>query len=604
MVNTVHPEREAVEGKTSAEQLITENIDVWTTAIKKRGSQGRGSNKKIELYGIKKLRELILELAVRGLLVPQDSNDEAANVLLERVIVEKETIAAERRLRKEKQTYVAVERFELPESWSWAAIGEIAHIMGGKRVPKGYSLQDEQTSHAYIRVTDMKNMSVDIGGLKYISDDVYEQISRYIISKDDVYISIAGTIGSAGTIPSILDGMNLTENAAKAVFRNIDKTYLVYTISSKYIQDQFSEAVNQMAQPKLSLNSIKETSIAIPPKAEQLRIVAKVNELMALCDQLEEQTESSLTAHQTLVETLLNTLLTAAQTTGTKESNSQSNSNQESSFDQAWNRIAQYFDILFTTEHSIDQLKQTILQLAVMGKLVPQDPNDEPASVLLEKIAAEKEQLIKDKKIKRQKSLPPIGDDEKPFELPVGWEWVRFFDVNTVKAELVPAINFPDENQIAPDSIGKGTGLLIEDRTVGESGVKGPNNKFYTGQILYSKIRPSLNKVVIAPYDGLCSADMYPIICHSNKLFMLKYMLSELFLVQVRKAENRVKMPKLNLESLGLFLTVLPPEAEQPRIANRINEFMELCEVLKANIRDSQVTQLHLADAMAEQALV
>ncbi|MDP0561999.1 MAG: hypothetical protein QS721_06595 [Candidatus Endonucleobacter sp. (ex Gigantidas childressi)] len=129
---------------------------------------------------------------------------------------------------------------------------------------------------------------------------------------------------------------------------------------------------------------------------------AKVDELMALCDQLEQQTETSLTAHQTLVETLLNTLLTAAQTTPT-------NSGQESSFYQAWNRIAQHFDLLFTTEHSIDQLKQTILQLAVMGKLVPQDPNDEPASVLLEKIAAEKEQLIKDKKIKKQESLPPIG---------------------------------------------------------------------------------------------------------------------------------------------------------------------------------------------------
>ena len=211
--------------------------------------------------------------------------------------------------------------------------------------------------------------------------------------------------------------------------------------------------------------------------------------------------------------------------------------------------------------------------------------------------------MIKDKKIKKQKSLPPISDYEKPFELPSGWEWVRFFDVNTVKAELVPAINFPNENQIAPDSIEKGTGVLIEDRTVRESGAKGPNNKFYTGQILYSKIRPSLNKVVIAPYDGLCSADMYPIICHSNKLFMLDYMLSECFLVQVRKAENRVKMPKLNLESLGLFLTVLPPEAEQSRIANRINEFMELCEVLKSNIRTSQSTQLQLADALAVQGL-
>ncbi|MBF4444039.1 restriction endonuclease subunit S, partial [Vibrio anguillarum] len=95
-----------------------------------------------------------------------------------------------------------------------------------------------------------------------------------------------------------------------------------------------------------------------------------------------------------------------------------------------WTRISEHFDTLFTTEQSIDQLKQTILQLAVMGKLVPQDPNDEPAAKLLERIAEEKAQLVKEKKIKKQKALPPIADDEKPFELPNGWEWARIFDAS------------------------------------------------------------------------------------------------------------------------------------------------------------------------------
>ena len=131
---------------------------------------------------------------------------------------------------------------------------------------------------------------------------------------------------------------------------------------------------------------------------------------MSLCDQLEQQTETSLAAHTTLVENLLATL---------------TSSTDAAELEQNWHRIAEYFTTLFTTEESIDQLKQTVLQLAVMGKLVPQNPNDEPASVLLEKIAAEKAQLIKEKKIKKQKALPPIGEDEKPFELPVGWEWCR-----------------------------------------------------------------------------------------------------------------------------------------------------------------------------------
>ncbi|MDG3087279.1 hypothetical protein P7F88_14810 [Vibrio hannami] len=155
-----------------------------------------------------------------------------------------------------------------------------------------------------------------------------------------------------------------------------------------------------------------------PPSDEQHRIVAKVDELMALCDQLEQQTEASIEAHQVLVTTLLDTL---------------TNSADADELMQSWARISEHFDTLFTTEESIDQLKQTILQLAVMGKLVPQDPSDEPAAELLKRIAEEKAQLVKEKKIKKQKALPPISEDEKPFELPSGWEWCH---LNSLISEM------------------------------------------------------------------------------------------------------------------------------------------------------------------------
>lgn len=145
---------------------------------------------------------------------------------------------------------------------------------------------DTPTEHAYIRVTDMKDNTVRQDCLKYIDDNIYEQISKYVINKEDVYVTIAGTIGAIGTIPDSLDGMNLTENASKLVFREINQNFLVVALSAHYIQEQFEEAVNKMAQPKLSLASIKHTSIAIPPLKEQRRIVAKVDELMTICDTL------------------------------------------------------------------------------------------------------------------------------------------------------------------------------------------------------------------------------------------------------------------------------------------------------------------------------
>jgi type I restriction enzyme S subunit len=181
----------------------------------------------------------------------------------------------------------------------------------------------------------------------------------------------------------------------------------------------------------------------LPPLDEQHRIVAKVDELMALCDQLEQRQTDSLQDHQILVETLLRTLVDDAHdcmdaggraTHGAVAEDAQvswearmpgATADSAESTQQAWNRIAEHFDTLFTTEESIDQLKQTILQLAVMGRLVPQDPNDEPASVLLESIAEEKKQLEKEGRIKKQKALPDISEDEKPFNSPIGWEWVR-----------------------------------------------------------------------------------------------------------------------------------------------------------------------------------
>ena len=163
-------------------------------------------------------------------------------------------------------------------------------------------------------------------------------------------------------------------------------------------------------QVELNINAVASLIIPLPPLAEQHRIVAKVDELMQLCDQLEHKQNNSLQTHRQLVSTLLTKL--------TEATDSQA-------FQAAWSRIAAHFDSLFTTESSIEQLKQTILQFAVMGKLVPQNPNDEPADELLKKIATEKARLITEGKIKNQTPLPKINEDEKPFALPNGWEWTK-----------------------------------------------------------------------------------------------------------------------------------------------------------------------------------
>jgi type I restriction enzyme S subunit len=340
--------------------------------------------------------------------------------------------------------------------------------------------------------------------------------------------------------------------------------------------------------PRLGTEDAIKSVHPLPPLAEQHRIVAKVDELMALCDQLELRSESQLAAHQTLVETLLATL---------------TDSGDADELAQNWARLSTHFHTLFTTEASIDALKQTTLQLAVMGKLVPQDPSDEPASALLDRVVAKKAQLVKEKKIKKEKPLPAISEDEKPFELPQGWEWCRFGALVNFRAELVKPENFQSFDQVAPDSIEKGTGKLIKRRTVLESGVKGPNSRFYAGQILYSKIRPSLSKAIIADFDGLCSADMYPLEAMINTDFLLKIILSEVFLAQVRSAENRIKMPKLNVDSLSNILVPVCPESEMSKITSTLTDLVLVCDQLISRLQVSQQIQSNLASAFLQHTL-
>lgn len=175
--------------------------------------------------------------------------------------------------------------FDIPNSWTWVRLNNLCNIKGGKRIPKGYTFSATPTSHIYIRVTDMKSQSIDTSDLKYISEEVFDQIKQYIINDSDVYVSIAGTIGKVGTIPASLNGMSLTENAVKLCNIKIDKDWLVTVLSSDFGQMKMVDRVHQVAQPKLSIISLSNTLIPLPPIEEQKRIhglIIKTNSTLSL----------------------------------------------------------------------------------------------------------------------------------------------------------------------------------------------------------------------------------------------------------------------------------------------------------------------------------
>ncbi len=575
----------------SAEKLITDHIDIWTSSIQAKSASGRGSSKKRELYGIKKLRELILELAVRGKLVPQDPTDEPANNILARSIAIKESLLTEGKIKKSRAKKDIKEEhfYDYPASWATAKIEDLIQVINGRAYKKSEMLS---SGIPILRVGNLFTSN------EWYYSDLDLDADKYIDRGDLIYA------WSASFGPFIWEGsrviyhyhiwkMDIFHDGA--LDKNFSKLFL------QAISERIKASGNGIAMIHMTKERMEKVVHPLPPIEEQRRIVAKVDELMILCDQLEQQTEASLDAHQVLVETLLATL---------------TNSQDATELMANWGRISEHFDTLFTTEQSIDQLKQTILQLAVMGKLVPQDPNDEPAAKLLERIAEEKAQLVKEKKIKKQKALPPIAEDEKPFELPNGWEWVKFGELSEfINGDR--SKNYPNKDEYVDQGIPWiNTGHIEPDGTLTTKDMNFiTKEKFDTlrsGKIIHTDLVYCLRGATfgktafVSPYvEGAIASSLMIIRPYNVSLreFFYTYLISPFGHSQIFRFDNGSAQPNLSANSVMLYAFPCPPIEEQIRITTKVRELFLMCDQLKQRLRDSQQTQLQLTDAIIEQPL-
>ncbi len=594
--------------QTSVNQLITDNIDIWTSTVKTKSASGRGSSKKRELYGVKKLRELILELAVRGKLVPQDPNDEPASVLLERIAEEKAQLLKEKKIKKQK-SFGEVRNdealFELPLGWQWTRLSELSEIG-----PRNSDVEDESEAS----FVPMPMISTSYKGDHGSEVRSWKDIKKGYTHFRDGDIALAKITpcfenSKAAVFSDLKNGVGAgtTElHVARPISGALEPLFvLLYLKAPMFLKVGETQMTGSAGQKRVPKDFFAGNPLPYPPLKEQKRIVAKVDELMTLCDQLEQQTEASIEAHQVLVTTLLDTL---------------TNSADADELMQNWARISEHFDTLFTTEASIDQLKQTILQLAVMGKLVPQDPNDEPAAKLLERIAEEKAQLIKEKKIKKQKALPPIADDEKPFELPNGWEWCHLNSIISIMdAGWSPAC--PPEASPNNDTWGvlKTTAVQNmeywehENKVLASSKEPRPQYEVKKGDILITRAGPK-NRVGVS-----C------LVQETRPKLMISDKIIRFHLVEVGMSENYVSLclnagataahlesaksgmaeSQMNISQDKLKVAPVPlaPIKEQLKIISKVEELLEFCEQLKVRLRSFQTTQLHLTDAIVDQAV-
>jgi len=574
---------------------IVNSFDIWTDAQGIKSRIRVNSVENISLEGIARLREIIMELAVLGKLVPQDPNDEPASVLLKTIEKERDGSTTVKKRKKELPPYTGQILNSKITGWELCKLEDI----GDTNIGLTYSPNDVSVNGTIVlRSSNIQNGEIELSDLVRVNKKINENV---LVKQSDLLICARNgskkLVGKCALIRSLPEPMAF--GAFMAIFRSPFNEYCRLFIESpiyrRNLEGVTTTTINQITQ-----DNLKSTYISLPPFAEQQRIVAKVDELMSLCDKLEEEQFNNLKTHQVLVKTLLETLTQAA------------DSNE---LQAAWERMSVLFDTLFCTEDSIDQLKQTILQLAITGKLVKHDANDEPSGVLIKKIAKEKDKLVKEGILKKETSLSEIDDDEFPFQIPKNWEWVRLGNItNKIGSGSTPrggnntytnsGILFLRSQNI------RNEGLLLADVAFIDEATnrKMSNSIVIPKDILLNITGGSLGRCTIFPEEsGIANVSQHVTIIRPTVIDSCFYLhaciLSPYIQDMIWGRQIGANREGLSKKILEQFEIPYPPLKEQKRIVTKIHELFKICDLLTKRINNSQVLKVSLSKTIVEKAV-
>jgi len=541
--------------------------------------------------GIQKLRGLILELAVRGKLVPQDPNDEPASELLKRITKERTRLEAEGACKKSKPRQVVSEDeqpFAVPGGWAWVRLADIGHDWGQKTPDSDFT---------YVDVSAIDNARGVIDSPSVLAPENAPSRARKIVQRGTViYSTVRPYLLNIAVIDRDLNPPSIASTAFAIVhpLAGLSSQYIFWYLRSPVFVRYVESVQTGIAYPAVNDAQFFVGLFPLPPLAEQHRIVAKVDKLMALCDRLEAEQSDAATAHERLAATLLGTLTQSADAADLAAN---------------WQRLAEHFDTLFTTEVSLDALKQTILQLAVMGKLVPQDPNDEPASELLKRIAKEKDRLMLVEGL-RTTASDQIPANDCYMDIPGSWEFQRLGNL----------AKFIDYRGRTPDKISSGVPLITAKNVrfgfIGRDPREFVSEKEYAdwmtrgfpriGDILFTTEAPLGNVAIVDMEEKFALAQR--VICFQfHEPQMASYLRLALMSEQVRRqiGSEATGMTATGIKAARLkeIPVPIPPLSEQHRIVAKVDELLALVDRLKADLAESRAQQERLATTLIESAL-
>lgn len=456
----------------------------------------------------KALRQKILDLAIHGKLVPQDPNDEPASVLLERIRTEKERLIKEGKIKKGKKSAKTSDKphypYELPKGWEWTTVGEISQSIL-------YGVSESAKSHgAYklLRITDIQNNFVNWETVPFTDYDESKAESYLLKDGDILFARTGATVGKSYLVNS------LQENAIYASYLIRVQTYnqvlpefVKYFFESGYYWSQILCNSVGIGQPNVNGTILANLMLLIPPITEQKRIVKELTKWLSIIDKIDRGKEN--------------------------------------------------------LQDAIKHAKSKILDLAIHGKLVPQDPNDEPATDLLKRINPKAE---------------IISDNGHYQNLPKGWCLTTLESItNYGSCVNVSVQEIPKDAWVLElEDIEKDSAKILCARHKKDREIKGVRHRFKAGDILYSKLRTYLNKVLIAPNEGFCTTEIIPI---SVKLgihnkYICHVLRSQAFLDYTAQCGYGVKMPRLSTKDAQNGIIPLPPYNEQLRIVSMVEKLL------------------------------
>ena len=471
------------------------------------------------------LKNAILQEAIEGRLVPQNPNDEPASVLLQRIREEKKRLVKEGKLKKKDLEVKPISEdeipFEIPDSWEWVRWGALS-----ESIQYGYNAPAKEKGRIkMVRISDIQNGEIAWTTTPYC--DIDEQdIDAYKLKKNDIlFARTGGTVGKSYLV---------SEEPQEAIYagylirtrysRQLCPQYLKMFMDSSLYWEQLKDGTIATAQPNCNGQKLAKMILPLPPLAEQKRIVAKIEELLPKVEE--------------------------------------------------YGKAQEALDKL--NEELPERLKKSVLQEAITGRLVPQDPNDEPASVLLQRIRAEKERLVKEGKLKKKDlEETPISEDEIPFEIPESWEWVRF-----------GALTINRDSERIPLSVDERRMLMKTYDYYGASGVIDKVDRYLFDKPLLLIGEDGANLINRSTPIAFIARGKYWVNNHAHVLDyyneeLMQYMCLYINAISLVDYVTGTAQPKMNQEKMNSIMVALPPLAEQKRIVAKIEEVFK--EIDKLN---------------------